>query len=185
MDSFNVSAALGKRKALVIHFSHHANMREGGTFPEDMLTAIEIRHDVPLSCCVVTPGHTMNLPGSVGIIFTPHEKQVLSVSGSDSGSNATADGTDSSAGLPLDPHTFDDSFEIRGAYNEWRVRGADIKGVFVSNPEFIIVKKHLVVTFDEGVVETIGEEQVSLEEVRCAFPEYKLYTITETDIAEI
>src|SRR5688572_21770465 len=98
MNFFALSEELSARKAVVVHFSHHAQMRDGGLFPQDMEEAMSNCHNWALSCCVLWPGHSMDLPGSVGIIFSPQHHHVLSVSPSDSGSYMQPDGADGSFG---------------------------------------------------------------------------------------
>jgi hypothetical protein len=58
--------------AAVVHLSHYAVMDPTRPiWPEDMRRAIAQKDDFNLSCVVVWPGHSMSLPGSVGVIFKP------------------------------------------------------------------------------------------------------------------
>lgn len=54
---------LADRNAAIVHFSHHADTRPGSYFPHDLKNAIANNDTWPLSCCVLWPGHQMNLPG--------------------------------------------------------------------------------------------------------------------------
>lgn len=178
MKRWSLSHALKERNAIVVHFSHHANMREGGVFPIDLHNAIENRAVWSLSTCVLWPGHNMDLPGSVGIIFRPLEANVNSVSPSDSGSFNGADGSDQSAGVPLSPESFLETFHPPdGGYNEWRVQGADVMGIFISDIERICVKKELKVPFGDRQMTTIGLAVATIDEVRISFPGLEVFTL--------
>lgn len=143
MTDSDLKAALENREAVVVHFSHHALMLSGSVFPEDLQNAIQNKDKWALSCSVLWPGHKMKLCGDVGVIFQPTVASVLSVSNADSGSYAGSDGTDYSAGYPLDMDTFESTFEVNGDYNEWRVKGADVAGIFIHNPNCVLVKKEM------------------------------------------
>lgn len=161
-------------------------MREGGTFPADMAEAIKNRHIWPLSCCVLWPGHQMDLPGSVGIIFRVSEGNVVSVSSSDSGSFTGPDGRDHSLGLPLSPITFEETFNpTRGGYNEWRVLGAEVVGIFVSDPTLIHVKRPIELSSGDVRVSDIGATPVSLEYVLGCFPEHDFFTLGLDELTRI
>lgn len=100
-----LTAALEKRKAVVVHFSHHANMRPEGVFPNDLQEAINNKGKWALSCSVLWPGHTMQPCGSVGVMFRPTVASVLSVSNTDAGAFSGSDGIDHSGGQPLNADT--------------------------------------------------------------------------------
>lgn len=105
-------------------------MREGGTFPTDLLAAIANKDLWALSCCVVWPGHEMGLPGEVGLIFRPTATdQILSVAKTGFGSSQFAGREEASGGVPLTLESFEDTFNVApNDYNEWRVWGAEIAG---------------------------------------------------------
>lgn len=178
MDPFLLPEALEMRRALVVHFSHHANMRPDGVFPTDLMDAIKNRGVWPLSCCVLWPGHQMDLPGSVGIIFAPLLDNVLSVSASDSGSHSLPDGSDASAGVRLSAETFEETFypPICG-YNEWRVQGAGVVGIFVSDPSDIQVKQRRKMSSGPVEIEDIFATPVGLDYVFQSFPDHDVYTL--------
>jgi hypothetical protein len=185
MQGFNLAVELSARQSLIVHFSHHANMRAGGIFPNDMHDAIENRNEWVLSCCAVWPGHNMDLPGSVGVVFNPSPSNVVSVSNSDSGSSTDRDGAEQSAGVPLSPHSFHDSFRVAGAYNEWRLLGAEVVGIFVANPHEIYTKREVVVPFEGGVIREISAEPVSLGYVLECFPQLRVFTMSGSVIIEL
>lgn len=185
MTDDELATALRTRNALVVHFSHHANMREGGLFPKDMRDAIQHREDWVLSCCVVWPGHQMQLPGSVGIIFLPSVANVVSVSNCDSGSTTTLDGSEYSGGSLLTPETLDNTFEVSGSYNEWRIKGAGVQGIFVQNPNHIHAKKEVPLQLGDGVIIEIAAESISINDVFAAFPSFPVFTMSGSGVIEL
>lgn len=177
MTNDELAAGLDKKQALVVHLSHHAVMDPSRpNFPEDIRRAVA-RADIALSCVVVWPGHGMDLPGSVGVIFAPSSASVVSVSNSDAGATTLSDGSDGSAGLDLTAESFEKSFEVVGAYNEWRVKGARVVGIFVANPHNIMVKKDR--QFDVGgeTIEMTVADPIELAAVFAAFPHQRVYTM--------
>jgi hypothetical protein len=186
MSNFSLSNELNSKNAIVVHFSHHAKMREGGIFPDDLMAAINNQSSWALSCCVLWPGHQMDLPGSVGIIFKPLESNVLSVSSSDSGSSVGCDGSDQSSGLPLSPATFEQTFYPNiNSYNEWRVLGAEVDGLFISNPQDIWVKQKIDFAGHGFVTSDIGATNVSLEYVLECFPHLGVFTLGANGLVPI
>lgn len=151
-----LSDFMTQKHAIVVHFSHHANMRDDGIFPDDLINAITNRHIWPLSCSVVWPGHSMDVVGSVGVIFEPTLDSVLSVSNTDAGSSILPDGTDQSGGVPLTADSLAATFEVDGAYNEWRLRGAEVAGIFVLNSNSIMVKRPMEYDVNETKFQTIA-----------------------------
>lgn len=177
MTDAELDNALNERQALVVHLSHHANMRAGGEFPSDLQQAIQNRTAWPLSCVVIWPNHGMDLPGSVGVIFHPRIENILSVSNSDSGSSVALDGTDVSAGLGLTWDTLKWSLNVMGAYNEWRIQGATPIGIFVSDPGLIQAKRKQVFSAGSHQFEDIALSSIALDEVFEAFPDLPIYTM--------
>ena len=178
MTDEELSGYLADRKAAVVHLSHHSVMDQNRPiFPADLHGAIAKRSEFNLSCVVVWPGDRMDLPGSVGVIFKPTCASVLSVSNSDSGSMTLPDGSDGSAGVPLSASSLASTFKVCGAYNEWRVRDAEVVGIFIANPSNIYVKKEQ--KFDAGghKFNEVAATSVSLNEVLDAFPDRKIFTM--------
>ena len=155
MTDEELTKRLADRGAVVVHVSHHANMREGG--------------------------------GSVGVMFKPSTASVISVSNKDSGSRTDGDGKDHSDGKPLTPDSFEETFDVVGAYNEWRVQGSDVAGIFVHDTQNIMVKKWLDVPgLPNGeVVRTIGGVVITLSEVFGAFPGLPVFTMTAQGLVEL
>ena len=174
-------------KLCVVHFSHHAKMRDDGVFPDDLQAAIGNCADWTLSCCALTPGHTMGLPGDVGVIFEiDNPKQIVSVCSDDSGSSQTEDGSDQSFGSEPSLSALNASLDVAcGRYNEWRVIGAKVSGIYVENTNSIQAKRK--VTFEvSGVqVEDIVAGPVNLESVKNSFPNLSVFTFQNGCLVEI
>lgn len=186
MNEFSLSDELHSKSAIVVHFSHHGKMREGGVFPDDLVAAINNHCDWTLSCCVLWPGHLMDLPGSVGVIFKPIENNVISVSPSDSGSSSSHDGTDQSFGLPLSPETFEQTFHPNiNSYNEWRIRGGEVAGLFISDVRNIWVKQRINLVAGSSEFSEIGATQVTLDYVRQCFPDMEFFTYGASGLMRI
>lgn len=169
MELASLLSRLRDKRALIVHFSHHQNMREGGIFPDDLVAAIRHKDDWALSCSVIWPGHNMSPVGSVGVIFEPvFVGNILSVCNADSGSSSMGNGDDGSLGQPLSSSAFDDSFCVEdGEYNEWRLRGATATGIFVLDTSNIYTKRKISVNhpYGSGVTKTIAAERISFGEV--------------------
>lgn len=171
---------LEARKALIVHFSAHAVMREGLDFPSDLQQVLAEKELWPLSCSVLTPGHHMDVTGSVGVILEPRAAEdVLRVHHDDAGAYDDA-GVNQSLGAALSDATFDASIDDTGpgAYNEWRVRGAKPVGIFVLDPANILVRQHFTVPGPYGAEEIISAGPISLDAVRAAFPGQPIWTMT-------
>jgi hypothetical protein len=187
MTDDELSVALSTRQAAVVHFSHFANMRAGGVFPNDLQSAISNKDKWPLSCSVLWPGHTMQPCGCVGVIFKPCVASVLSVSPTDSGSYSASDGIDYSGGQLLCGDTFASTFQVVDAYNEWRVIGADVIGIFVSNVYFVQAKKAMKIGGlpDGELLEEIGPTRIELSEVFDAFIDLRVFTMTSSGLTRV
>ncbi len=168
---------LRAKLALIVHFSHHSNMREGGVFPQDLLDAIANSNVWPLSCCLVWPTHTMNLPGSVGVILRPRSiESIVAVSSTDAGSLTWQDNTEGSLGFPLTLDTFNSSFEVApDDYNEWRVRDSEAIGIYFENQPYAKKRRHLV-SGGLNLDEVISAEPITINEILSTFPDYPILT---------
>jgi hypothetical protein len=181
MDIGQLTAELTRRQALIVHFSHFSNMREGGVFPDDLQAAIAHKDCWALSCCAVWPGHSMQIPGEVGLIFRPTAvDQILSVANSDAGAQQFGSGDELSGGNALTPQSLADSFHVKaGDYNEWRVRGAEVCGIFVAHSAGVNAKT--IHKIDDGGIfgdDTIAPSPFSIAEVRAAFTALPLVSMT-------
>lgn len=187
MTDKDLSDYLAAKGAAVVHLSHHAVMDPSRPiFPEDLRRAIAKRDEFNLSCVVVWPGHGMPLPGSVGVIFKPICANVLSAANSDSGSTMLPDGFDGSGGLPLSPATLASTFDVWiGNYNEWRVRGAEVVGIFVADPSNIEVKMAVVLNAGGHEFKGVGATSIALDEVFAAFPHHSVFTMGPAGLIEI
>jgi len=179
-----LTAALEQRKAVVVHFSHYAKMRADGVFPDDLQKAISNKDEWPLSCSVLWPGHPMQPCGGVGVMFRPTAASVLSVSNTDAGSFSESDGTDHSGGQPLNLDTFESTFQVDGAYNEWRVRGAEVIGIFVHDIYRVEAKSAMLIPGLPGgdPLPDIGVTRIKLTEVFDAFETLRIFTMTPSGL---
>lgn len=184
MADADLTFALERQKAVVVHFSHHANMRENGVFPDDLQNAIKNKDVWSLSCSVLWPGHKMQPCGSVGVMFRPTMDSVLSVYNSDSGSFLGPDGTDISGGLPLNADTFESTFQVVGEYNEWRVKGAEVIGIFVHDINQIEAKgwDEIPGLPDGELLCEIAVKCIDLANVFDAFPPLPVFTMSSTGL---
>ncbi|MEQ9039406.1 MAG: hypothetical protein RIE24_13740 [Silicimonas sp.] len=187
LDPAELRSLLVSRGICIVHFSHHANMREGGVFPDDLLAAIEHSDQWNLSCCALWPGHQMALPGDVGLIFeVDHPNQILSVCADDAGASQTDDGAEVSGGLEPTKETIEASLAVPlGGYNEWRVKGARVAGIYVENPDSICVKQKLSVSVQGTSHEVIAAVQIRLDDIKAEFGKYQLFTLSDHGLAEI
>jgi len=178
---------LEAKGAVVVHLAHHAVMDPNRPiWPEDMRQAIARRADFNLSCVVAWPGHAMSLPGSVGVIFRPDCAHVISAAGSDSGSTMLPDGSDGSAGLPLTPDSLAATFAVApGSYNEWRVCGADVVGIFIADPTNIYVKKAVRLSAGGVEFDDVAATRISIDEVVAEFPKLSVFTLSTAGLVEI
>lgn len=173
---------LRQRQALIVHFSHHACMRDGGVFPADLHAAALNSRLWALSCCLVWPSHSMSLPGSVGLVLHPRcLASIVSVKASDSGSLTNPNGEEDGLGEPLDQSSFDRSFNVEaGAYNEWRVKESDVIGVyFEGDGRELYAKKYIFHEDTETgmpIAIDIGIKIITLAEVHESFPDLPVYT---------
>lgn len=173
-------AKLEARQALIVHFSAHAVMRAGLDFPTDLQQVLAEKERWPLSCSVLTPGHRMDVTGSVGVILEPRAAEdVLRVHHDDAGAYDD-DGANQSLGAALSDAAFDASINDTGpgAYNEWRVRGARPVGIFVLDPATILVRQTIAFEGPYGPEEDIAAQQISLDAVRAMFPGQPIWTMT-------
>ena len=178
MDDTLFDNLIKEQRLAVVHFSYNAVMDHRFTFPDDLAHAISAFEDEPRSCCAVFPGHKMDLPGSVGVIFSPKHSHILSVCSVDSGSSNYA-GKECSMGYDPEDDAILESLRVPvGMYNEWRIQGANPVGIFVANPLCIWVKKELTVEFGAERITDIGCVPISLQAVKVAFPYFQVFTMT-------
>lgn len=170
---------LESKKALVVHFSHHVLMNSNHPYyPEDMLRVLKRNGEFPNSCSVLWPGHTMDLIGSVGVLFEPTCETIHSVSAGDSGSLTFNDGTEGSLGRPLAYPNLESSFDVPpGSYNEWRIQGAAIKGIFIADPKNILVKCEVEKDVNGQKIKFDTQKRITISEVFATFPDSLIFTM--------
>lgn len=119
----------------------------------------------------------MDLPGSVGVLFSPKHSQVLSVCSADSGSSDYA-GEEGSMGSTPDEDAINESLNVpSGIYNEWRIRGARPVGIFICDSQCMEVKQEMVFTVGGNQFADIICTSISLQAVKEAFPAMPVYTM--------
>jgi hypothetical protein len=187
INSDELKSFLATENVCIVHFSHHAKMREGGVFPNDLQAAITNCKDWNLSCCALWPGHKMALPGDVGVLFElDHPRQILSVCSDDAGASQTQDGKDQSAGFKPDLTALAKSLNVTsGSYNEWRVIGAKVAGIYVEKPDRIQAKRRVKFEVLGEEIEEISSETIQLECVKANFPNWKVLTFQNGCLVEI
>lgn len=185
MNEARFKELLNQRAVAVVHFSHHAVMGHMVEFPYDLIHAIEHFAVETRSCCAIFPDHNLELPGSVGIVFEPLYFQVVSVCQSDSGSSDFG-GEEGSMGIPPNEEAILESLNVpNGSYNEWRIRGATPKGIYISDIKKILAKKATILSFgDEESIE-IGCTIISLAQVCEAFPKLPIFTMGMQGLEEL
>jgi hypothetical protein len=125
----------------------------------------------------------MDLAGSVGIILDiTSTSQVVSVNSRDSGSRQVQDGTDVSGGVSLSMESFAATFQLTGAYNEWRVKGSGVTGIFVAQTSSIYAKKKRIIGSGEHQQETIAATDIAIGDVNGEFPDYNIYTMDSSGL---
>jgi hypothetical protein len=185
MDDTQFELLMDGWRIVVVHFSCYGIMSQSVTFPNDLNHAISNYETETRSCCAIYPGHNMNLPGSVGVIFRPSYSQVLSVCSADSGSSDYA-GHEGSMGVYPEEEAILSSLQVpSGMYNEWRIRGAESIGIFVSNPQAIDVKQRVTFAHGIGSFTEIGCVRISLQAVRDAFPGLLVYTMGDEGLIQL
>lgn len=178
MDELKFQKLLTDRGVVIVHFSHFYAMGHDVEFPDDLEHAITFYQSETRSCCALWPGHNMELPGDVGVIFKPTFEQVLSVLADDSGSS-DFEGAENSGGHAPSEQTILESFNVlAGSYNEWRVRGAEPVGIFVANTNKILVKRKQQILHNGEALEVINRINIEILSVFGAFPKMSTFTMT-------
>lgn len=185
MNDQDFQNILSDKGIVIVHFSHFAVMGHSVEFPDDLIHAMSHHQTETRSCCALWPGHNMDLPGSVGVIFKPAIAQVVSVLANDPGSSDFG-GTESSAGQSPTSETLLASLQVSaGRYNEWRVRGAEPIGIFVSDTSNICVKKKIPLHFNGKSIDEIACTNITLQSVLDAFPNSPVYTLLATGLQKV
>lgn len=189
----DLSRILKNKNVLIVHFSHDATMREGVYFPNDLLYAINNKDVLNLSCSAIYPGHTMDPVGSIGVIFKPRVKSIISVCSGDSGSYMSISGEEYSGGKIPTKKNILESLNPTGHYNEWRIKGAKVMGIFIRDDDNIQARGETCIEIPPGLItedsgdcmNLISLKRVTLQEIKETFPHLKIYTIKNKSIIEL
>ncbi len=63
-----------------------------------------------------------------------------------------------------------------GAYNEWRIKGFDFKGIFIDDIHQIHAKQVVELTGMSEIQQFVSTEQISLDVVFNDFTDWNIYT---------
>lgn len=147
-------------------------------FPEDLKNAKLLQgHALSFSTVMrgdrgpYTGGGTSNTGGCVGVVIAPPCVECLiAVTPSDAGSFLDAEGIVQAFGEEPTADTCRRSIAERTEVNEWVIKDFKPLGVFVL-PPLMVRSKDLI-----GGVETIFENEISLQEVLSAFPGDRVFS---------
>ncbi|WP_199135365.1 hypothetical protein [Delftia sp. ASV31] len=83
--------------------------------------------------------------------------------------------------------TLEETFQVAGPYNEWRVRSAEVIGIFVHNIHYVEAKKELQIPGlpDGEILNAIGVTRIELAEVFAAFEPLQVFTMTPSGLARV
>lgn len=188
LNNETIKSILDSKNVILVHFSHLAKMRPNGIFPNDLQDAIQNVDSWTLSCCAILPNRPMVFPGMVGIILDIQDStEIVSVSKEDSGSTTLPDGTEQSGGVICTAESICESLSYsESSYNEWRIKCASVRGLFIVDPQNIQAKKQQILEIGEGEKKAfIGMQTIQLDEVRCAFPNYCIYTFKDGTLTPV
>ena len=158
---------------------------DGGHYPLDLHTALTSAccRNGGLSCSVVTPtdpfiGATRFVPGYIGIILDPRERQSIVSCSTDDGGDirdlqaCTVMGEFQNIDLSVDD--LRRTITGRTEYNNWLVKDYEILGI-LALPPFRVAK---IIQHDfAGLVR--GEAHTDISQVSSEFPNLPIYTIAD------
>ncbi|MGO8868995.1 MAG: hypothetical protein ACLQME_21110 [Alphaproteobacteria bacterium] len=170
MTTDELLAALSDKKALIVHFSGYHDPGNGAVFPNDLKHAIATHMTEVRSCEILWPSYRHQTWGDVGVVFEPVDiGNVLSVKEHDSGA-ANFNGVESSGGDPLTFECLEATFRAAEEHNEWRVKGASVKGIFIRLLPVAQVNAYQDIVGPCGESEKIiGMRQIDVPELRAIF----------------
>ena len=175
MTNDDLQQIIREEEVLVIHFSTDM-CRPGTVFPDHIRNAINISPNAKLCCSALSKNPGITPAGEVGIIFSISDiSQLISVCSTD----AVFNGSHSLGQSPTYQTVSDSLNAMHGRHNEWLVKGAPIKGIFVTFP----TGSHARRKFPPPSVPYGGTDPIfasswfSILEIRQAFPDQDIYTL--------
>lgn len=172
---------LKNNNVTVVHFSHHQRMSHDVEYPDDLNHAIKHYKTEIRSCCAICPTHQMDLPGSVGIIFKPELENIVSVCNFDSGSSDFG-----SLGDAPSENSLRESLNVAPyTYNEWVIKGAEPKGIFIANVGEILVKKAQKIIFYGEEQLIFGNVPISVQDVKNNFSKVPVFTMGKNGLIAV
>ena len=188
----DIHSFLNEKNALVVHFSGCPKGAGPGEkiFPDDLKDVLSGAITGALSCSVVIPGDRYshepdegNAIGTVGVILDVDGSNLTAVGHRDAGSYVDQDNVRHAEPKDITRNDLEESLTKRTTYNEWVVIPYDIKGVFIFNPDYILVRKMLEVQDCEELID--GDDVISLQDLCSHFPEWEIFTFLEDKIAKL
>ncbi|WP_141399332.1 hypothetical protein [Kosakonia pseudosacchari] len=184
MNNKEFAEALKAKKALIVHFSNLASMSRNQPFPDDLKNVIESPTSNPLSCCIVWPGHTMSLPGSVGVIIEPALPNIHGVCATDAGTSDN-NGEINSFAKPLSQENLEEIYAFSDPYNECIVIKPKVIGIYIDNINYISVRKKQELRCGDYFESNIGPMEGYLSEIFDCFEGLSIFTFIDGEIVSI
>ena len=188
----DIHSFLNDKNALVVHFSGCPKGAGPGKklFPEDLKDVLSGAIPGALSCSVVIPGDYYssdpakgNAMGTVGVILDVDGSNLSAVDHRDAGSRVDGNNVRHTDPKDITPKDLENSLSKRATYNEWVVIPYDIKGIFIFNPNDILVRKMVEITDCDEPIE--GDSVIFLKDLCSHFPASEIYTFIDSQIAKL
>lgn len=184
MDSKEFIEALKTKKALIVHFSNLATMSRNPQFPDDLKTVIDSPSSNPLSCCIVWPGHTMSLPGSVGVIIDPASSNIYGMCATDAGTSIN-NGEINSFTKPPSQEVLEEIYAFSDPYNECVVMNPKVIGIYIDNINHITVRREQILRCDDYIETNIGPVGGCLSDIFDSFEDLSIFTFIDGEIVSL
>lgn len=83
--------------------------------------------------------------------------------------------------------TFESTFQVAGEYNEWRLQGVEVVGIFINNIYCVEAKRATRIQGlpDGELLRDIGATCIELTEVFDAFKTLRVFTMTPSGLARV
>lgn len=188
----DIHSFLNGVNGLVVHFSGCPKGIGLGkkSLPEDLKDVLSGHVTGQLSCSVVIPGGFYsveskkgNATGTIGVILDMDGSNLFALSHCDAGSYVDGNNNRKNEGKDIRIKDLGDSLSNRITYNEWVVKSYDIKGMFIFNPDYILIRKMMSIPDFEGFVE--DDSEIGLYDVCNIFPHIEIFAFKEGNIAKL
>lgn len=188
----DIHSFLNGKRGLVVHFSGCSKGAGLGRklFPEDLKDVLSGNILGALSCSVVIPGDDHSSEptqrdalGSIGLILDVDGSNLSAISHMDAGSHVDEIINRLSEVKDLTINDLEKPLSNRITYNEWVIKPYDIKGIFIFNPDCILIRRMVPMPDSEGVAE--GNFKISLQDVCELFPACEIFTFVGGKVAKL